>query len=210
MKLFNRFRNRLFGLAAVALLGGCVSTGETMETKFYLLSTLPSGSESLTGANADPPLTVYLTGLAIPQYLQRPEIVTRVDQNRLVLAEFDNWGGSLEKNMARVLAGNLSVLLDTPEVHVTTRRPPRGIDASVEIEIMQFERGPDAHAVLDAQWRLHTSGRDKAPSVSMISRFVSEPVTNEVGMAATVAAMSELLAQLSTAIAQAIVEHSRR
>ncbi len=209
MKLCNFARNRLLGLAVVVSLAGCVPTGDTPITKFYLLSTLPNDSESMKGAHTDPPLTVYLTGLAIPQYLQRPEIVTRVDQNRLVLSEFDNWGGSLEKNIARVLAGNLSVLLNTPEVHVTSRRPPRGIDASVEIEVTQFERGSDGRAVLDAQWRIG-GGRDKAPVISKISRFVSEPVANEANMGGTVAAMSGLLADLSRTIAAAVVRSTRR
>ncbi|MBT6276393.1 MAG: membrane integrity-associated transporter subunit PqiC [Chromatiales bacterium] len=200
---------RSVALAAVLVsLAGCVpNIAETSDTRFYVLGDLPASTQPLPGAARTPPLTVDLAALTIPQYLQRPQIVTRIEKNQLFLSEFHNWGGSLEKNMMRVLASNLSLLLATPEIHIATRRSPPNVSARVEVEVMQFERRPDRRAVLSVQWRLVQANRDRTPIISKINILESEPVAS-ASMDATVAAMSDLMGELSIVIAEAIVSHA--
>jgi len=54
----------------------------------------------------------------LPEYLDRPQIMTCESRNELQFAEFDRWAGSLEKAFSRVLAVNLSILLSTDRVAV--------------------------------------------------------------------------------------------
>ena len=130
--------------------------------------------------------------------------MTRVDENRLLLSDYDQWGGSLEKNMLRVIATNLGRLLKTPEVYIAARRTPSGVDAQVEIEVMQFERGPDGRAILAAQWRI-LGDREEEVLVSKITDLSSEAVGADDSMATTVSAMTDLIAELSRQIAAAII-----
>ena len=127
-------------LTAVAV-SGCLPTMETPETRFYVLDALAQDTQPVTGARGASPIVVDLTSVAIPQYLRRPQIVTRVSANRLVLSEFDNWGGSLEKNILRCMASNLSILLDTSDIHVSARRLPADVQARVEVEVIRQNVG---------------------------------------------------------------------
>ena len=190
-------------LTAVAV-SGCLPTMETPETRFYVLDALAQDTQPVTGARGASPIVVDLTSVAIPQYLRRPQIVTRVSANRLVLSEFDNWGGSLEKNILRCMASNLSILLDTSDIHVAARRLPTDVRARIEVEVIRYERGPDNRVTLEAQWRLLGGDRDRTPIASKVSTLQSEPLSGQ-DVASTVAAMSTLLGQLSQLVAEAVV-----
>lgn len=192
---------------ALLLLAGC-ATGDAPTTRFYVLGTLPGDSAPLSDARRDPPIAVDIATLRLPQYLERPQIVTRSARNELALAEFHQWGGNLAKNMTRVLARNLSLLLGTAEITVFSRRPPAPADVRVDIDVLQFERGPDRRVLLSAQWRLR-SGADGAPRLARISELTSEAIEADAGMEATVEAMSRLLGELSIVIARAATEQLR-
>jgi len=197
-------------LVLPVLLAACSSTGNNVDTRFYLLSQLPATTAPLSSAPTQPPLAVTLTPVQLPQYLERPQIVIRVAPNRLELSEFDNWGGSLEKNMTRVLAAILSLLLASPDIQIASTRRSVNRDAHVELQVMQFERSPDGRTVLNTQWRLFGPDRDQPPKITQISRFVSDSIpdatpASDPDRTAVVAAMSQLLGELSQTIARAIL-----
>jgi uncharacterized lipoprotein YmbA len=83
---------------------------------------------------------VLVREVRLPNYLDRPQIVTREASHRLHIAEFDHWGGDLREDMTRVLAQNLGRVLDSK--HVFTA--PVGIavqpDYRLEVEVLRFER----------------------------------------------------------------------
>jgi hypothetical protein len=191
----------------LALLAGC-ATGGAPATRFYVLSALPAGTPALAGVRREPPVAVAIAALRLPQYLERPQIVTRSAHNELALEEFHQWGGNLAKNMTSVLARNLALLLDTAEITVFSRRPPAPADVRVEIDVLQFERAPERRVLLSAQWRIR-AGADGAPRLARISDVGSEPLDAAAGMDATVAAMSALLGELSGIIARAVAEQAR-
>jgi uncharacterized protein len=210
----NMLRFRLLPLLAivglVVTLGGCPLQPEAApDTRFYVLGSVPADAPILAGARRNPPMVIDLASLRLPQYLQRTQIVTRVDENRLSLSEYDQWGGNLEKNMLRVIATNLGRLLGTPDVHIAARRTPTGVSAQVEIEVMQFERGPDGRAVLSAQWRL-LGDREDETLLSKVTNLASEPLGADGNMATTVAAMTALIAEFSRQIAAAIIATDAR
>jgi len=196
-------------LVLPVLLAACSSVGKNADTRFYLLSQLPAATAPLGSAPTQPPLAVTLTPVQLPQYLERPQIVIRVAPNRLELSEFDNWGGSLEKNMTRVLAANLSLLLASPDIQIVNTRRSVDRGTTVEIQVMQFERSPDGRTVLNTQWRLFGPDRNQPPKITQTSRFVSDSILETApDRTAVVAAMSQLLGELSKTIAQTIVQAS--
>ncbi len=201
-------------LVSVAIgLSGCATSSKDTETRFYLLSTLPPATAPVLDKPTTRPLSVALMPVQLPQYLQRPQIVSRIAVNQLALAEFDNWGGNLGKNISRVMAANLSHLLNTPEVLVTGLRQAAQFDARIEIQILKFERGPDNRATLKAQWRIFGPGTEASPRPTRISSFSSDPIpvpvtASVLSRRADVAAMSRLLGDLSTTIAQAIAANA--
>jgi uncharacterized lipoprotein YmbA len=193
----NKFATAARALAlAAALAAGCASAPPV---RFYVVTPL---------ADAGPPARapgpgVVVAAVRLPEYLERPQLVTRSGDNRLRLEEFDQWGGNLAKDLTRVMTENLSLLLGSDAVvaapHTQRARP----DYRVEVEVLRFERAGDARVHLAAKWRL-LRGADGSPLASPTTVLASEPLPEAAGVEGTVAAMSGVYGELSRVIAQAI------
>ncbi|MBN2125080.1 MAG: membrane integrity-associated transporter subunit PqiC [Deltaproteobacteria bacterium] len=187
---------------AGALMLGCVPT-RTPATRFYLLTPLAPGQGLVADGEAREPLSIEIASLHLPQYLERPQIVLQSSRNRLELAEFDQWGGNLRKNMMRVLAKNLSQLLATPRVSISPYSPQGSPDYRVELTVMNFERDPGGRVRLCVQWRL-SGGGDRGPLGTQVTDLASPVVPTGPDLEPTVSAMSALLGELSRLIAQTL------
>jgi uncharacterized lipoprotein YmbA len=139
-------RSLLTVLAAAPALFAC---GTTSPTRFYVLSTI---ADKPTEAPASVALGVGPINL--PQYLDRPQIVTRLSSNQLEVGEFDQWGGQLDDSVARTLAGNLSVLLQTDRVQLFPWKDDDSLDYAVTVDVINFEQDVDGSSVLDVYWSL--------------------------------------------------------
>jgi uncharacterized protein len=198
-----RFFGRKAALALIAsalLLSGCA---ESKPARFYVLTPL-AAAKDVTGP-AGPAIGVG--PVVIPQYLDRPDIVTRSNDNRLDLAEFDQWGGRIGDNITRVLAENLSGLLKTDRVSIYPWTDSSALTAQISVDITQFERDQSGAVTLSAFWTIADAQSGK------ILRNGRSNIQKAIGPAASgaataydpiVAAMSEALASLSEEIAAAI------
>jgi uncharacterized lipoprotein YmbA len=187
-------------VASLVVLGGCLGGGSP-PSRFYLLSPLPA----LESAPAASGVAIGVGPVAIPEYLNRGQIVTRTGENQLELAEFDRWAEPLQKNLSRVLVMNLSTLLSTDRVamHPWNRSTP--MDYQVIVDVGHFEAGTDGRASLLARWSI-VEGTDRKILRVRKSSF-SEPIAPD-GYEATVASMSRVVGTLSRQIAEAIREIS--
>ncbi len=172
--VISKYMRILIPAMAVVLLSGCLGTNPVTPTRYYLLN--PTAYESpLVSAGASP-LSVEIASLHLPQYLEKPQIVTRTSQNRLVMDEYQQWGGNLRKNMIRVLTQNLSRLLDTSHVTMAPFRPPAPPDFRIEVEVMRFEADDKGRVWFTVHWRLSrgVDGRTLATQVTELKG--SDPV----------------------------------
>ena len=186
-----------FILGAALLVSGCIDIGgDTPPSRFYVLSAVdPQGTLSPDGP------AILLGPVALPRYLDRPQIVTRPSPNELSLAEYDRWGGKLDDNVARVLAQDIAVHLNTSRVAVFPREQRLADAVQIAVDVSRFEQvGEQGNVELDVQWSLYPSDRRRAPVIG-ISR-VRTPVSG-TGFAATAAAMSAALDQLAQELAAA-------
>jgi len=192
---------------AATLATGCSSAPPT---RFYVVTPL-EGSAAAAPSPASAPVPgpgVVVAGVRLPQYLERPQLVTRSGDNQLQLQEFHQWGGNLAKDLTRVLAENLSQLLRSDAVvaapHTLRVRP----DYRVEVEVLRFERAEDARVHLTAKWWL-MRGADGAPLVGPTTTLASEPLPAAPTFEPTVAAMSRAYGELARAIAQEILRQPK-
>ncbi len=195
-------------LVAGCLLWGCISSN-TPATKFYVLNPLEPGQSLLKDTDPEGPLTVEVASLRLPQYLERPQIVTRSTSNRVELAEFHQWGGNLRKNMMRVLAKNLSQLLATPNVFLSPHQPQSPPDFRIDIEVMKFERDPDGKVRLSVQWIL-SKGLDRKPLTTRMTDLTGQEEQADSDLETTVSSMSALMGELSVIISREIVNNMRK
>ena len=205
LHLFLQTRLFLVFMLAVSFLSGCVMA-DTRSTRFYILNPLDSGASLVSETNQEGSLSVEVASLRLPQYLERPQIVTRSGGNRLELAEFHQWGGNLRKNIIRVLAKNLSQLLATPNITIAPHRPPTPPDFRVELEVTQFERDSGGQVRLSVQWHL-SRGKDQKLLTTQITGLASPTVQTEPNFDKTVSAMSALIGELSQIIGREILDH---
>lgn len=145
MALARHTRRLLLCASAVALLAAC----STPPSRFYHLDavapdTAPSGAAPLRGAEAQRRV-IGLEGVKVPGYLDRSELVMRAPGNRLVVREFDRWGGPLDEMVTRTLLRNLETDLSGTEVVGLPLQRDFPLSQVVEVTLDRFDEIGRAH-----------------------------------------------------------------
>lgn len=185
-------------LTSMLFVYGCA---RTQPARFYLLSPLPGVARTSEDPQSSHPLVLTVGPVKLPQYLDRPQIVTRLSSNKLKLAELERWGEPLEDTFARVLAENLSVLLATDRVTIFPRSEVAKSDYQVMVEVFRFDGEPGGGACLQACWSIVPAGGEETLVARKSAR---EMATATQGYEGLVAAQSALVGELSREIAEAI------
>ncbi|MCB2262811.1 MAG: PqiC family protein [Candidatus Thiosymbion ectosymbiont of Robbea hypermnestra] len=134
-------------LLANLALCGCT----TAPAYFYTLSsTLPPAEKSVLLPDQGP--AVGIGPVRFPEFLARPQIVSRATANRLLVNEFHRWGGSLEDDFPRVLGENLGQLLGTSRILVEPAEARFPLDFRVTADILRFAGTPEGAAVFKVRW----------------------------------------------------------
>lgn len=183
------------------VLAGCAGSAPT---KFYTLSSMESPARGKQVADAARGVTLALGPLSIPDYLDRPQIVTRSGQNELAVDDFHRWAGSLENDITRVLIENLSALLPPDRYHVVSWIQPAqsyaSIDHRVAVDITRFDGIHGDSVSMKAQWVVFRKDRE----ASVMHASIIEQITGN-DYRALVAAMSRAMESLSRDIADTIM-----
>ena len=182
----------------LVILGGCAHTDPA---RFYILDSLSSSETDKQVIATEHDVKIVIGPIELQEYLDRPQIVTRVSSNELKFAEFDQWAESLKNNISRVLAENISILLSTEDVFVYPLKRSELIEYQVIMEVTRFDGTPGGNVVLDTHWAILTGDEGKMLLIKKSS--YSRPTGGE-DYQALVAAKSQTLADFSRDIAQAI------
>jgi uncharacterized protein len=183
--------------ALLLVVAGC----ESPPTEFYTLSNMqvPPGGPSTPGT------VVGVGPITLPDYLDRPQIVTRASGNRMMLAAFDAWVEPMDGMFTRVLVENLSSLLATDNVVPLPQRRATPLDYQVEVDVTRFDADLSGRAVLDARWKVF--GKDGDPLIEEGRSTIVEPTAGADSYEDIVAAMSRALGEMSSTIASTIEQH---
>ena len=185
-------------VVAPLLLAGC---GTSPHSKYYVLNAVKAQETAAQVTTAPQNAFIAVGPVQIPDYLDRPQIVTRTARNELEINEFERWGGSLKEDVDRVLVENLTALLASDGVAIVSwkRRVPGAHRLSVEVN--RFDAVTGGSVLLKATWTV--SSPDGAKALLVRGSTVSQPL-NDKGYSAVVAAMSQTLGSLSQEIATGI------
>ena len=149
----NRFSPRLKWLilgVMVIVLSGCASTPPT---RFFVLSSV-SGSEKMRKPEGERCFAIGIGPVKIPEYLNQPEIVTRITQNEVRLDEFAKWAEPLEDNISRALAENFSSLLCLRSIVIFPWGRQTPIDYRIDVHVIQMDGVLGENAFLDVSWSI--------------------------------------------------------
>jgi uncharacterized lipoprotein YmbA len=179
-------------ILVIALLAvtGC---GTSAPAKFYSLS-----STSTSTGQAPANLAVLVGPISIPAGVDRPEFVVQDGANRVDIEEFNRWSAPLNDSIAKVVAGDLSALLGTPDVATA---PLANFNAAyrVTIDVQRFDSIRGQGAMLDAVWVVRKANGD-----TRSGRTVAHEGVQGDGFDALAAAHSRALARMSADIATVI------
>jgi hypothetical protein len=135
-------------LACALVLAGCA---RTPQASYYQLSALEAARTVPATAEAGK-MVLGIGPVLLPEYLDRPQFVTRLTANRLQLADSQRWAEPLGENIARVLGENLSVLLGVERILLYPWPVSKAVDYQLLVEVLHFENESDGAARLVARW----------------------------------------------------------
>jgi uncharacterized lipoprotein YmbA len=170
-------------------------------SKFYLLGPVAGTATPINGR-----LVIGVGPIGFPDYLRRPDVVTRTGPTEIAISTNEIWGEPLDSNFARVLRENLAQRLDTQRIEEYPWARNARIDYEVEVNVQRFEKTSDGQSQMVARWIIKDgqSGKDLYSSETRTTTPVA------AGDAAASSALSSNLATLSQDIATQVASLSRQ
>lgn len=187
-------------LILIAIAAAAAQACSTTPARFYTLA-------STANSDGAPPahLAVMVGPVSIPASVDQPDFVVQVASNRVELDEFNRWDAPLSDSIARAVAGDLAVLLGTPDV-ATSPMASFNPAYSVTINVQRFESTRNQGVLLDAVWAVRPSAGGAVRS----GRTVAQEAVQGDSYDALAAAHSHALARMSGEIAAAIRAEASR
>ena len=196
-------RQRLSKAAAITtllLLGSC---GTTPPSNFYTLNAV-TDAPAVATAGGCLNLDVAIGPILFPEYLRRPNIVTRTSPNKLIIDEFNRWGGSLQEDFERLFRVQLATALNSKKVFPYPNNETAAADYSVSVNVHRLDGRFGDSARLVGEWSLI----DMATRSVIISDYVSFTESlpgNDYEQLAD--AYSRLVTDFSNMVATVLVKH---
>ena len=144
-------RATLCAALVAVLLVGCA---HTPKPHYYVLS----GPREVTNSAVRSGPPIGLGPITLPDYLDRPQIVTRASDSRLALSNEHRWAEPLAASFSRALLAHLEQALPTQDIVLHPWRSSLDIARQVQIEVTRFERGADGSFRLGARWSVSAAG----------------------------------------------------
>ena len=192
----NIFALCLLGVMVLSLTG-CITPAPGPESRFYQLQPVlgaPAGDQQ------PEEVLVRIGPVAVAEYLDHPQMVSRVSEHEVSYDELRRWAGSLDENIAAVIAANVASAVPTVRVvpYSGLPAPNFAIALSVSIHIARLDRYAGGKVVLQASWAVISKERDAAPTTGAVRFEKTAASSSTEDMVAT---QSELLGDLSKEIA---------
>jgi uncharacterized lipoprotein YmbA len=191
-----RYAAACFPCLLIALVVGGLGGCKSPSASFYTLRP----DRSLASSGATRSIAVVIGPVTIPDIVDRPQIVTQLGDNTVEVNEFARWAQPLSGDIGRVIAADLAVLLNSPQISVyDTTHDPLGV-WHVRIDVMRFESAPGRDVTVDVLWAVRPPAKGRA----VTGRSVAREAVSGPGFEPMVAAHDRALASVSRDIAAAL------
>jgi uncharacterized lipoprotein YmbA len=186
---------RLFPALVLLLCSACIQLGgDPLPTQYYLLDSVATAEKTAQQSSQ----LLELSPIEFPNYLDRPQIVTRKRDNSILIAEHDRWAEPLAENIPRVLQENLLTLVPSIDISSAPWNDMNGQHYVLKLRIIRFDGIIDQQTEVDIRWSLYSPQQSK---VLARQHFRSQtPITG--GYHGLVTGLNQELAKLSKSIAE--------
>jgi uncharacterized lipoprotein YmbA len=205
-------KNRSYGwtlagtvvIVCFVLLGGCLGKGTQQDTQFYLLEPISGISSVEHTSSDDVSIGLAIGPVRLREYLYRPQMVTRTEENEIIIDNFHSWGEPLDKNFTIVLAANLSELLATNKIVIFPwRKRPPDLEYQIVVDVMRFDGDLGGRASLIVHYYISAVGESEGEERRIgIWKSSFSRQTGDDSYKALVATMSELVDDFSREVAE--------
>jgi uncharacterized lipoprotein YmbA len=205
MKNVFSFKRTIIILAIILLSSqGCISVPRSPSPSFYTLQPVKESEDNIkpTATNLDN-VVIGIGPLSLPDYFNRPQIVTRNSDDTISFAEFHRWAEPLDRAMCRTIAQNLSVLLAKTNVEIFPWNGAIPIKYQVIGEVIELDYRLGKEAQMFVQWSILDS-QEKKILFTKRSEYRRPIATSNYSD--LVQAMSFILGQASAEIVQVLSE----
>jgi len=171
----------------------------TQPTQFYVLEPLSAASSSLSATEKK--RQIGIGPVSIPALLERKQIVTRLPDNSIKVAEFHQWASPLKDNVAEVLTHNLATLQPNSLIRTYPWSAYGAVDYRVIINIVRFDTRPDQSVNFEATWSIMD---EKNHTLLSNGRSKIEHPMDDSSYPSTVKALSKILSEFSRELSVAL------
>jgi len=126
-----------------------VACSSSPVTSFYQLRPIEAAVPYSSQAKN---LTLLINKIKFPEYLDRPQIVTRKSDYKLQLNENHHWAEPLKNEFTQVFIENINTRMGSKQSVMLLKQSNRIADISVNIEVLQLDVNTDNLAVLTVKW----------------------------------------------------------
>jgi uncharacterized lipoprotein YmbA len=188
------------------IVSGCISIPNSPTPRFYSLSAVNETQVSKK-INLPSDVIIGVGPVKIPEYLDRPQIVTKNKEKMVQFAQFDRWGESLDLGLARLIREDLTAMLPGAKLTLYPWNPSIAVNYQVVAEVVQLDNELDKDMHFVVQWTVIDVQNSKTVIIKR-SEF-RQPILpqNYSGLAKT---LSTACASLSSQIAEAIASFELR
>jgi uncharacterized lipoprotein YmbA len=179
-----------FAVAAL-MLAGCSS-----KSNFYQMH--PREIKHHSSVNTLKKMVIGVAEVDVAEYLDKPQIMTRLSSEKLKLHETERWAGGFEKNIQSVLTYDLSMMLPRYTFLARPWNEPIEDRYRIYIRIDRFDGDSNGTVTLDGRWSLVEVEERKA----LISEEIHLQQKGAPTIDGIVATQSSLLARVSKHIAK--------
>ncbi len=143
---------RLLLAASLALLAGCF--GPPVKLNYYTLSSQPSPAAL---AAASRPLGIYVGPVTLPETVDRPQMVFRVDANQVEIADLERWAEPLKAAIPRLVAETLAREVAGSTVMTSRQSATLDFDYRVALDVQRFDFSAGDGSAVDVLWTIRAA-----------------------------------------------------
>ena len=177
---------------------GCLAVSNSPAPRFYTLRSIDNTKESKK-FDITSKVIIGIGPIEIPEYQNRPQMVTRNEEGMLSFAQFERWGESLDAGLARLILENLTLMFPQAEFQIYPCNFAIPLDYQVIVNVVQLESQLDKDVFLTAQWTIIDS---KTKKMLLTKRSQIRQVINPHTYSGLTLALSRACALLSNEIAE--------
>jgi uncharacterized lipoprotein YmbA len=191
--VYKRLRQLVIALLLVSILPGCTPAISKPES-FYQLQEIPDNKLTAIEKGA----VVGLGPIQLPEYINRPQIVTRLSRQQIHVSEFNRWIEPLSDGITRTLVIKLANQLNSNRVYWLPRKDQKlPLELRVAIDISRFDGQFNGEVILEGRWSLYNKMDN--PLITKVS-IIRQPLAGQT-YSALVVAMNQALLSFGEEIA---------